>query len=154
MKSIVYTTLTIILLIGMIGCQKHTVGGAGLGGIGGGVIGSQIGSGTGQTAAIISGTLAGAALGGYIGSYLDKMDDMDKRQLNQTLEEQPTDQTTQWKNPDTEKEYQVTPKKTYEKNDTYCREFQTEITVGGETEQGYGTACRQPDGAWKIIDTE
>lgn len=33
----------------------------------------------------------------------------------------------------------------------YCREFQQEITVGGETEQAYGTACLQPDGAWKIM---
>lgn len=33
----------------------------------------------------------------------------------------------------------------------YCREFQQEITVGGETEQAYGTACLQPDGAWKIV---
>ena len=24
------------------------------------------------------------------------------------------------------------------------------ITVGGEVQQGYGTACRQPDGTWKI----
>ena len=32
-----------------------------------------------------------------------------------------------------------------------CREFQQEITVGGQTEQAYGTACLQPDGAWKIV---
>ncbi len=33
----------------------------------------------------------------------------------------------------------------------YCREFQQEITVAGEVEQAYGTACLQPDGAWKIV---
>jgi len=31
-----------------------------------------------------------------------------------------------------------------------CREFQQEITVGGQTEEAYGTACLQPDGSWKI----
>ena len=31
-----------------------------------------------------------------------------------------------------------------------CREFQQEVTIGGETEQAYGTACLQPDGSWKI----
>lgn len=31
-----------------------------------------------------------------------------------------------------------------------CREFQQEITIGGKTEQAYGTACLQPDGSWKI----
>ena len=35
----------------------------------------------------------------------------------------------------------------------YCREFQHEITVGGKQEQGYGTACRQPDGSWEVIAT-
>lgn len=34
----------------------------------------------------------------------------------------------------------------------YCREFQQTITVGGKAEQAYGTACRQPDGAWEIIN--
>ncbi len=35
----------------------------------------------------------------------------------------------------------------------YCREFQHSITVGGKTEQAYGVACRQPDGAWEVIST-
>lgn len=35
----------------------------------------------------------------------------------------------------------------------YCREFQQEVTVGGKSEQAFGTACRQPDGAWEIIST-
>jgi len=33
----------------------------------------------------------------------------------------------------------------------YCREFQQTVTIGGRTEQAYGTACQQPDGAWQII---
>jgi len=32
-----------------------------------------------------------------------------------------------------------------------CREFQQTVTVGGETEDAYGTACLQADGAWKIV---
>ncbi len=32
-----------------------------------------------------------------------------------------------------------------------CREFQHRITVGGKSENAYGTACRQPDGSWKIV---
>ncbi len=35
----------------------------------------------------------------------------------------------------------------------YCREFQHKITVGGRLEEGYGTACRQPDGSWEVIST-
>jgi len=35
-----------------------------------------------------------------------------------------------------------------------CREFQQTVTVGGRSEQAYGTACRQPDGAWRIVKTQ
>ena len=31
------------------------------------------------------------------------------------------------------------------------REFQQEVTVGGKSENAYGTACLQADGAWKIV---
>lgn len=34
----------------------------------------------------------------------------------------------------------------------YCREFQQNVTIGGRSEQAYGTACRQPDGTWQIVD--
>ena len=46
-----------------------------------------------------------------------------------------------------------TPVKTYQTdNGQYCREFQQTITVGGQTESAYGTACRQPDGSWQIVN--
>ncbi len=36
----------------------------------------------------------------------------------------------------------------------YCREYTKTITVGGKPqEQGYGTACMQPDGSWEIVST-
>jgi len=35
----------------------------------------------------------------------------------------------------------------------YCREFQQTVTIGGRSEQGYGTACQQPDGSWRIVNT-
>lgn len=33
-----------------------------------------------------------------------------------------------------------------------CREYQSQIMVGGKPRQVIGTACRQADGAWKIIN--
>ena len=36
-------------------------------------------------------------------------------------------------------------------NGRYCREFQQTVTIGGRTAEAYGTACRQPDGSWKIV---
>jgi len=32
-----------------------------------------------------------------------------------------------------------------------CREFQQTVTIGGRTEQAYGTACLQADGAWEVV---
>ena len=34
-----------------------------------------------------------------------------------------------------------------------CREFLQTVTIGGRSEQAYGTACRQPDGSWEIVST-
>jgi len=36
----------------------------------------------------------------------------------------------------------------------YCREFLQEVSIGGRKEQAYGTACRQPDGAWEVISVD
>jgi hypothetical protein len=33
-----------------------------------------------------------------------------------------------------------------------CREYTAPIRVGGRVAESYGTACRQPDGSWRIID--
>lgn len=34
-----------------------------------------------------------------------------------------------------------------------CREFQQKVTVAGKEENAYGTACKQPDGSWKIAES-
>lgn len=36
------------------------------------------------------------------------------------------------------------------RNGEYCREYVRTITIGNRIEEGYGTACLQPDGSWKI----
>lgn len=35
-----------------------------------------------------------------------------------------------------------------------CREYTTTVIVGGQEQSAYGTACRQPDGSWKISSSE
>ena len=34
-----------------------------------------------------------------------------------------------------------------------CREYQQQVTIGGETETAVGTACLQEDGSWKIVNS-
>lgn len=33
-----------------------------------------------------------------------------------------------------------------------CREFQQTVTIGGQEQRAYGIACRQRDGAWRIVN--
>jgi hypothetical protein len=35
----------------------------------------------------------------------------------------------------------------------YCREFQQKVSIGGHSEEAYGTACMQPDGSWEVVST-
>ena len=118
-----------------------------IGGVLGGVLGHQIGGGTGQTVATIVGTLAGAAIGGSVGR---SMDETDRLKTAHTLETVRTGVSSQWKNPDTGNEYRVTPTRTYESAKGPCREYTVDATIAGKPDEIYGTACRQPDGSWKV----
>jgi surface antigen len=34
----------------------------------------------------------------------------------------------------------------------YCREYQSQANIGGQMTYGYGTACLQPDGSWRVAN--
>ncbi len=135
------------------GREKERAGaliGAGLGAL----IGSQIGGGKGTYAAVAIGTLAGAWAGSEIGKDLDAADRRKAQETTQvSLENASTGQTRTWKNPDSGNSGSVTPTRTYQTaKGENCREFETTINVDGAEETAYGTACRQSDGSWKIIE--
>jgi surface antigen len=134
------------------GISKQDIGTV-LGGVGGAVIGSTIGGGNGRLVATGAGALLGAFAGSSIGKSLDKADAAAANQATQSaLENGQTGQSTPWKNPDNGHSGSVTPQAPYQTADgTYCREFTQAISVGGQQKQAYGTACRQPDGSWKIV---
>ncbi len=124
--------------------------GAALGAAGGGLLGAAAGGGA---TGIAAGVLLGGLLGGATGSALD---DQDKRRAanaaQQALESKPSGATTTWTNPDTGHSGSVTPTRTYEaSNGQYCREYEQSVTIGGKAQKSYGTACRQPDGSWKLV---
>jgi surface antigen len=125
-----------------------TILGAGAGAL----LGAQFGSGRGQLAAVALGT----ALGGATAYWLSEgMDGNDRQVVNYALENSYDGQQLPWRNNQSGREFAVTPTRTYQQpSGQYCREFTTDIMVGGKKEQGYGTACRQPDGAWKIVSTQ
>lgn len=122
--------------------------GAGLGGL----LGSQFGRGEGRLAMTALGTLAGAAIGSNIGKKLDDADRARMREAEQRAYNAPLNEPIVWNNPGNGHSGTVTPTREGRRpNGEYCREFQSNITVGGQSEKGYGTACRQADGSWKIV---
>jgi surface antigen len=134
------------------GLNKQDIGVLG-GAIGGGVIGSTMGGGAGKTAATIGGALLGGLLGSEIGKSLDNADRAAMSQTSQrALETAQPGEALPWKNSQTGNYGTVTPSNYYQNSEgQYCREYTQKIIVGGRTEEGQGTACRQPDGSWRIV---
>jgi surface antigen len=145
------------LAVGLAACQtgggqKQSLGtllGAGLGAL----AGSQIGSGRGKLVAVALGTLGGAFLGNSVGQSLDRADLAFAQQADDQAQTAPLGEPVVWRNPDSGNYGSVVATREGVNNTTgqYCREYQKSVTVGGETQQAYGTACRQPDGSWKIL---
>ncbi len=123
----------------------------------GGLLGAGAGAGIaalagGGPGAIVGAAVGGALIGGFVGH---KLDDRDKRMAaqaaQQAFESNPAGQASVWNNPDSGNSGSITPTKTYQlANGQYCRQYHQTITVGGEPQNAYGTACRQANGTWQI----
>ncbi|MHA1114480.1 MAG: RT0821/Lpp0805 family surface protein, partial [Alphaproteobacteria bacterium] len=115
---------------------------------------STIGKGGGKLVAVAAGTMLGALLGSEIGRSLDKADQAHaNRTTQQSLESAPTGKPSRWVNPDSGHSGSVTPTRTFKTaRGQDCREFEQTVTIDGRTEVAYGTACRQADGTWKIVN--
>ncbi len=138
---------------GEVGAANKTTAGTILGAVGGGLLGSQIGSGSGTLIAVGAGTLLGAFLGKSVGESLDRADVNYANQAQTKAHAAPIGQQISWSNPETGNSGTVTPRREWtDTGGNYCREYQQTITVGGKTEQAHGTACRQPDGTWKVVN--
>jgi surface antigen len=125
-----------------------------LGGLGGAAVGGLIAAAAGGGGAgIAAGVIGGALLGGLVGNLLDSRDKkMAADSAHRALESTPSGHTVAWNNPDSGHSGTVTPVRTYQSGGIYCREYQQTVTIGGKQEQSYGTACRQPDGSWKVTN--
>ncbi|MFN3565378.1 MAG: RT0821/Lpp0805 family surface protein [Burkholderiaceae bacterium] len=151
-RSIPLRAAAAATLVALFGCaspptQEQT--GMVIGGVLGGVLGSQVGQGHGRTAATIVGTIVGAAIGGAVGR---SMDEQDRVKTAHTLETVRTGVPSQWRNPDTGNVYTVTPTRTVETAQGPCREYTIDAVIGGKKERVFGTACRQPDGSWRVVN--
>lgn len=129
-------------------CNRDVLG-AVLGGAAGATLGSTVDKDDGRTAAVIGGTIIGVLVGGAIGRHLDNVD---QNCIGQALEHVPDGETIVWRNPDKGGTYEVTPSQTYQRSDgRYCRDYVTEVLIDDQVQEAIGTACRQPDGSWKVM---
>ena len=165
MNSPIMTKIKRLFAIAMLGfglaaCQQGFAGmgpkqsggalvGAGLGAL----AGSQIGRGRGQLAAVAIGTIAGAMLGSEVGRSLDNADRAYLMSATARAGAAPIGRQVGWRNPDSGHRGIVTPMRegTHRGTGDYCREFRQSVTIDGWTEEAFGTACRQPDGSWKML---
>jgi surface antigen len=148
-SKVLISACTVLLLCACSTAPTKQDQGMIIGAIAGGILGHQVGGGSGQVLATMVGTVAGAAIGGSVGRT---MDDYDRMNSAATLENVRTGVPSGWVNPDTGYEYVMTPTNTYDSGTGPCREYTLDATIGGQTEQVYGTACRQADGSWKVVD--
>ena len=157
MKSIrlpILLITTTLFLSGCAGLSKEQ-GGQTLGSVLGAIAGYNLGKGhKDQGWAIGLGALYGAAIGANIGRQLDEKDkELAGQAFQSSLENNQVGKASSWSNPDTGHGGDTTPTRTYTADSgAPCREFTTTVLIGGEEQQGYGTACRQADGSWKIVN--
>ena len=147
-NTLTVLAIAVTLSLGTSACTNEESGTI-IGGILGGAAGSQVGKGHGRTAATVVGAIAGGYIGGNIGR---SMDDIDRLKVRHSLENNRTNESSSWTNPDSGNGYTVTPTSTYQTDSGhYCREYTTDVVIGSRREQAYGTACRQEDGSWNVV---
>lgn len=129
--------------------QFGTLAGAGLGAL----VGSNVGRGRGRMTMVALGALGGAYLGSEIGRSLDRADCRRARRAYARAMSAPVGQRISWNNPNSQNygSYETTREGRERASDAHCREYKTTINIGGWEENGFGTACRQDDGTWKIV---
>ena len=129
-------------------CNREVIGQV-LGGGLGAAVGSQIGSGSGRLVAVAAGTIVGVLVGGEVGRAMDRQDALC---VDQALETAADGSTIRWNSGRTET-YSATPTQTTQAGDgRYCREYRAQSSVDGREQTVFGSACRDEDGAWRIVN--
>ena len=121
-----------------------------VGGIAGALIGDAVSD--GNAVGVVIGSIIGGAVGGSIGEDVDKKN---REKMAIVLEKEPSYQTSKWVDPDTGTVYTMQPAKPYTKNQQVCRPFTLTLKDPEGNGQDYvkkGTACRQDDGTWVIVN--
>lgn len=154
MKKLFLKAICVAAGISLVGCSSMSNQDTGTlsGAVIGGLVGSQFGKGGGQLLGVGLGALAGAYIGGAIGK---NMDETDRLKMSHALETNSTGQPAYWQNQRTGDSYTVVPTQNVSvSGNPYCREYRTTAIIAGKRQQMYGTACRQRDGTWQMVNNQ
>jgi surface antigen len=157
LRRVVSAVLAVALLAGCAssggggGITKEQ-GGTVLGALGGAAAGAALGD--GEWWAIGAGALVGGLVGNRVGNYLDERDQQQAYSTaHYALDHNQDGQTSTWSNPQNNTGGYTTPTDTYQTaSGGTCRTYETGVSAGGQDQSGTGTACRQPDGTWKLVN--
>lgn len=135
----VMKSLVGVLLIATTACATETETGTAVGAGGGALLGGIAGGGTGA--------VVGAALGGLLGYGVGRTQELEnERRVQYSLD---AGQPMSWSNPGGFS-YTSEPGPVYYRGPTPCRDFTMMTNRRG---QMMGTACRDPDGRWRVVST-
>ena len=126
--------------------------GALTGAIAGGVIDNQIGSGSDRVVTTAIGALAGGLIGAEIGRSLDERDRQEALAAEyRALEFGRAGRPVAWRNDSSGIYGEVVAGPGFQVNSLDCREYTHTIYIDARARVVRGTACRQPDGTWRIV---
>ena len=115
-------------------------------------------------------TVIGATVGGLLGTQVDRgasapfanvgaiakhLNDEDKRRMQEAQQRAysgPLGEAVAWRNDGSGHSGSITAKSEHRRaSGDLCREFEMKVLVGARNETGYGIACHQADGSWKVV---
>ncbi len=151
LRLMAISAMGLTMVAGLTACAPgdNTPGATVAGAAAGGLLGAAaFGGSSAQWVGIVGGALIGSVVGNQIGKYMDRQDHVN---MQNAIVHTPVGSQAQWTNKKSNVTYTVQPIKDYKSNGRYCREYQTKVLINGKLQKGYGRACREPDGSWKIV---
>lgn len=136
-------------------CQnKPDPAGVMIGALLGGLLGNAAGGRQNATATTFAGVIAGGAIGAVISSSLDCEDrSYAYRTYSDGFNAGRPDATYAWNNPRDNRRGELHVNDYYDDPDGFrCARYTQRIYIDGRPQEAAGRACRQPDGAWAMID--
>ena len=113
------------------------------------VVGSPVATGSGEPTI---GAVEGGLMGSDVGESLNDADrEVALKAEYEALEYGRPGQSAQWQARKGDNRGEIKVGTTYQVNRLDCREYTNNIWIGGRLRVVHGTACRQPDAAWRIV---